>query len=191
MVVKLHPALEATANFSMDNARTLRLSLGVDVVGKCCHGPLFEIGFQDPVAKPGRQLQKNTITKLCLSPCFGSVPTTPVTLILLQKYRDTNGRRIVIQVGGVYTTFCQEEGILLQKHRDRNGRCIAILFKSIGVRGRFDSPDCLCLASCSLLKPFKSSIGSQNTFSGPRDLVTCCETASSQLRAWRAGERGT
>ena len=29
----------------------------------------------------------------------------------------------------------------MQKYRDRNGRCIAILFKSIGVRGRFDSPD--------------------------------------------------
>ena len=47
----------------------------------------------------------------------------------------------MIQIGGVYSTFCQEEGILLQKYRDRNGRCSAILFKSIGVRGRFDSPD--------------------------------------------------
>ena len=47
----------------------------------------------------------------------------------------------MIQIGGVYTTVCQQEGILLQKYRDRNGRCIAILFKSIGVRGRFDSPD--------------------------------------------------
>ena len=47
----------------------------------------------------------------------------------------------MIQIGGVYTTFCQEEGILLQKYRDRNGRCIAILFKSVGVRGRFDSPE--------------------------------------------------
>ena len=47
----------------------------------------------------------------------------------------------MIQIGGVYTTFCQEEGILLQKYRDRNGTCIAILFKSIGVRGRFDSPE--------------------------------------------------
>ena len=55
------------------------------------------------------------------------VSQRPLTLILLQKYRDTNGRRIVIQIGGVYTTFCQEEGILLQKYRDRNGRCIAIL----------------------------------------------------------------
>ena len=36
----------------------------------------------------------------------------PPTLILLQKYRDTNGRRIVIQIGGVHTTFCQVEGIL-------------------------------------------------------------------------------
>ena len=55
------------------------------------------------------------------------------------KYRDTNERRIVIQIGGV-CTFCQEEGILLQMYRDTDGRCIAILFKSIGVRGRFDSP---------------------------------------------------
>ena len=47
----------------------------------------------------------------------------------------------MIQIGGVYTTFCQKEGILLQKYRDRNGRCIAILFKSIRVRGRFDSPE--------------------------------------------------
>ena len=47
----------------------------------------------------------------------------------------------MIQIGGVYTTFCQEEGILLQKYRDRNGRSIAILLKSIGVRGRFDSPE--------------------------------------------------
>ena len=30
-------------------------------------------------------------------------------LVLLQKYRDTNGRRIVIEIGGVYTTLCQEE----------------------------------------------------------------------------------
>ena len=65
----------------------------------------------------------------------------PLTLILLQKYRDTNGRRIVIKIGGVYTTFCQEEGMLLQKYRDRNRRCILILFKSIGVRGRLDSPE--------------------------------------------------
>ena len=65
----------------------------------------------------------------------------PLTLILLQKCRDTNGRRIVKQTGGGFCTVCQREGILLQKYRDRNGRCIAILFKSIGVRGRFDSPD--------------------------------------------------
>ena len=65
----------------------------------------------------------------------------PLTVILPQKYRDTNGRRIVIQSGGIYTTFCQEKGILLQKYRDRNGRCIAILFKSTGVRGRCDAPE--------------------------------------------------
>ena len=43
----------------------------------------------------------------------------------------------MIQIGGVYANFCLEEGILLQKYRDRNGRCIAILFRSIRVRGRF------------------------------------------------------
>ena len=31
--------------------------------------------------------------------------------------------------------------MLLQKYRNRNGKCITILFKSIGVRGRFDSSD--------------------------------------------------
>ena len=62
----------------------------------------------------------------------------PLTLILLQKYRDTNGSRIVIQTGGVHTTSCQEEGIFLQKYRDTNGGCIAKLFKSIGLRGRLD-----------------------------------------------------
>ena len=40
-----------------------------------------------------------------------------------------------MHIGGVYTTFCQEEGILLQKYRDRNGRCIAILFKNVGAGG--------------------------------------------------------
>ena len=48
----------------------------------------------------------------------------------------------MIRIGGVYATFRQEEGIHLHKYCDRNGeRCIAILFKSIGIRGRFDSPD--------------------------------------------------
>ena len=56
----------------------------------------------------------------------------------------------MIQIGGVYTTLCQEEGILLQKYHDRNGRCIAILLKSIGVRSQFDSPDTgnSCLLRC-------------------------------------------
>ena len=35
----------------------------------------------------------------------------------------------------------KRRGILEQKYRDRNGRCIAILFKSIGVTGRSDSPE--------------------------------------------------
>ena len=76
--------------------------------------------------------------KIILPQLKDGVFQQPLTLILLQKYRDTNGSHLVIQIGGVYTTFCQEEGILLQKYRDTNGRCIAILFKSIEVRGRFD-----------------------------------------------------
>ena len=36
----------------------------------------------------------------------------PDTSAKVSRY---NGRRIAIQIG-VYTTFCQEEGILLQKH---------------------------------------------------------------------------
>ena len=46
----------------------------------------------------------------------------------------------------IYATFCQEKGILLQKYRDRNGRCIAILFQSIGVRGR--SAQLLAMIRC-------------------------------------------
>ena len=54
-------------------------------------------------------------------PAFiGGVPTT-LTRILLQNYRNTNGSRIVIQIGSVYSTFCHEEGILLQEYRNRNG----------------------------------------------------------------------
>ena len=56
----------------------------------------------------------------------------PLTPILLQKHRDTNGMCIVMQIGSVYTTFCQEEVIVLRKYCDRNGRCI---------RGRLDSPE--------------------------------------------------
>ena len=49
----------------------------------------------------------------------------------------------MIQIGGIdiYIYICQEEGIFLQEHRDRHGRCIAILFKTIGVGGRFDPRD--------------------------------------------------
>ena len=38
----------------------------------------------------------------------------------------------MIQIGGVYTTLCQKEGMFSQKHRNRNGRCIAILSKVSG-----------------------------------------------------------
>ena len=74
---------------------------------------------------------------------IGGVPTTPdpntsaakVSRYKWEAYRDTNWWCIYyfLPTGGQ---------MLLQKYRDRNGRrCIAILFKSIGVRGRFECPD--------------------------------------------------
>ena len=67
------------------------------------------------------------------APQFGGIPTIPdphtsvkVSRYKWEAYRDTNW-------GGVYTSLCQEEGMLLQKYRDRNGRCITILFKNIGL----------------------------------------------------------
>ena len=65
----------------------------------------------------------------------------------------------------VRTTFCQEEGIVLQKYRDRNGRRIAVLFKSIRVGGPFDSPDvcvCVCVGGGSKRIPHNSHQISQN-----------------------------
>ena len=71
---------------------------------------------------------------------IGSVPTTrdpntsaKVSRYKWEAYRDTNWWCIYYVL--------RRWGILLQKYRNRNGRCIAILFESIGVRGRFDSPD--------------------------------------------------
>ena len=81
----------------------------------------------------------------CCAHISGGVPTTPLHLILLQKYADTYGSRIVIQVGDLQLRERERErereGVLSQKYRDRNGRCIAILFESVGVGGRFDSRD--------------------------------------------------
>ena len=37
-----------------------------------------------------------------------------------------------MHIGGVYATFCQEEGMLLQEHRERNEGSIATLFEIIG-----------------------------------------------------------
>ena len=63
----------------------------------------------------------------------------PLTVIPLHQHCDTNGRCIVIQIGGVYAFSSQKEGIICKSIRDGNGRRIMILFKSIGVRGRIDS----------------------------------------------------
>ena len=45
------------------------------------------------------------------------------------EYRDTNGRCIVVQMGGVNATSKQQEGMISQKHRDRN-RCSISLYSS-------------------------------------------------------------
>ena len=47
----------------------------------------------------------------------------------------------MIQMGGVYTTFCHREGILLQKYAIEMGGVSRYFFTCIGVRGRFDSPE--------------------------------------------------
>ena len=60
------------------------------------------------------------------------VSQRPLTLILPQKYRDTNGRRIVIQIGGVYTTFCHREGIHLQKYAIEMGGVSRYFFHVLG-----------------------------------------------------------
>ena len=66
--------------------------------------------------------------------------TTLCNLILLQKFRYTNGRRIVIDIGDVYATFCQEEGILLQSIAIEMGG-VSRHFSKASVRSRLDSPD--------------------------------------------------
>ena len=61
--------------------------------------------------------------------------------MLLQKYRDSNGKRIVMQSCGLRIASDQQAGILMRKSCDTNGTRIAILFKckDIAVRGRCDS----------------------------------------------------
>ena len=46
----------------------------------------------------------------------------------------------MIQIGDVYTTFCQREGIHLQKYAIEMGGVSRYFFTCIGVRGRCDSP---------------------------------------------------
>ena len=77
-------------------------------------------------------------------------PKDPLFLNPMQKYGEINGSRIVIKTGGVCATFSNTKGG--QKHRDGNGRCIAILFRSIGVRDQFDSPDPGSQTSSDLLE---------------------------------------
>ena len=59
----------------------------------------------------------------------------------------------MIQIGGVYTTFCHREGIHLQKYAIEMGGVSRYFFTCIGVRGRFDSPD-LCSRNVQERKTF-------------------------------------
>ena len=77
----------------------------------------------------------------------------PLTLILLQKYRDTNGSRIVIQIGGVYTTLCQEEGILLQKYAIEMGGVSRYFSKVLG-----SGVDLTLLISASKIPVFQFTV---------------------------------
>ena len=49
----------------------------------------------------------------------------PLTLILLQRHRDINRRRSLMQSGDAHMTYNQLEGIVMPEHRDTSGRCIA------------------------------------------------------------------
>ena len=79
-----------------------------------------------------------------------------MTLILLQKYRDTNGSRIVIQLAAYVLLsakrsayFCKsiaiEMGGASQYFSKVSGSGVDLTLLtnglSVGVRGRFDSPD--------------------------------------------------
>ena len=52
----------------------------------------------------------------------------------------------------------------MQKVGDRNGRCLAILFKSIGVRGQFDSPEYWGLAQVLFLPVSGNCSGTPNPY---------------------------
>ena len=87
-----------------------------------------------------------------------------LTLILLQRCHDTNGRHIAIQMGGVYTNSNQQDGMLLRKYpSETNVSCIAVLFKSIMVRNRCHSLTYVHLPqNCAAQRT--SAQGDPNTF---------------------------
>ena len=61
----------------------------------------------------------------------------PLTLILLQKHRDTNGRRVVMRIGVCIYYFLPREGHLFAKaSRKRNLRCIVLRYFAKKKRGQ-------------------------------------------------------
>ena len=75
-------------------------------------GVLYRKGV---IPKKGGTLDFRDLNSRDRGESWGGVPPThdPKLVILLQKHRDTNGRRTAIQIGGVYTLICQQEGILI------------------------------------------------------------------------------
>ena len=89
----------------------------------------------------GKESESVSTGLWCVPGCVGRVPTTPdlntsakVSRFKREPYRDTMWWCIYY--------FLPRGGILLQKYRDRDGRFMAILFNSIRVRCQFDSPGC-------------------------------------------------
>ena len=131
------------AGLGMLPARCSLLCEGLEPLLAILQAPcsMEKVAFKGQALCHGEHQESRSQITAIFSVTNWSVPTTPdpntsakASRYKRDPYRDTNWWR-------VFTTFCQPEGILLPKYRDRNGRCIAILFKSIGVRGRFDSPE--------------------------------------------------
>ena len=106
---------------------------------------------------------------------IGGVPTTPDP-ILLQKYRDTNGRRIVIQTGGVYTVsvkrrayFCKsiaiEMGGVSRHFSNISGSGVVLILPILGGQHFLNLKHGVWfLYSCRIAHPEFARASSRNTF---------------------------
>ena len=103
-------------------------------------GALLEGNKEHPKTQHTRKRRFSERSIICVFGCvaFSGALCSPLKSIAIQMGGVSRYKLVVC----IYYTFCQEKGryFCAKKYRDRNGRCIAILFKSIGVRGRFDAP---------------------------------------------------